>query len=58
MARIEAEVPRPPRYGDHTCADERSSRGYYDLNNEQLAIRDDLAIADLTFRYLDGEDVY
>jgi hypothetical protein len=57
MARIEAEVPRPLRYCDHTRVDERSSRGYYELNNEQLAIRDDLAVADLTFRYLDGEDI-
>lgn len=57
MARIEAEVPLSGERLDHTCTDQRRSRGYYDLTNERLAIRDDLELVDLAFRYLDGEDI-
>lgn len=54
MARIDAEIPLNGCREAHT---ERSRRGYYDLNYERLCIEGDLEIADLAFRYLDGEDI-
>lgn len=54
ITRIESEVPLN-EYGPDSA--EREKRGYYELRTEKLAIEGDLEIADLTIRYLDGEDI-
>lgn len=54
IERIEREVPMREYPRDST---EREARGYYELRTEKLAIEGDLEIADLTIRYLDGEDI-
>jgi hypothetical protein len=54
ISRIETEVPLN-EYGPDSA--ERERRGYYELRTERLAIEGDLEIADLTIRYLDGEDI-
>lgn len=55
MARIDAELPPSDHREDY---EERGRRGYYEMNNERLAVEGDLHLAELTFRYLDGEDIY
>lgn len=54
ISRIEDEVPMHEFSRDSA---EREKRGYYELRTEKLAIECDLEIADLTMRYLDGEDI-
>lgn len=54
IEKIEREVPMREYPRD---SKEREARGYYELRTEKLAIEGDLQIADLTIRYLDGEDI-
>lgn len=54
IERIEREVPLHEYKRD---SKERERRSYYKMRKEKLSIEGDLEIADLTIRYLDGEDI-
>lgn len=54
LEQIEQEVPIQEYPRD---SEERAARGYYELRREKLAIEDDLEIAEMVIRYLDGEDI-
>lgn len=54
IEKIEREVPMHEYPRDSAV---REACGYYELRTEKLTIEGDLEIADLTIRYLDGEDI-
>lgn len=54
LEQIEYEVPMEEYLRD---SNERAARGYYELRSEKLLIVGDLEIAEMTIRYLDGDDI-